>query len=502
MRLQVSVLPHARAEPYDVYGDVAFMPPELTSAGDPGVPKAEVEAACPAMRDVPTVIPLLVTDIAEQSLQSRAVEIMRQLGLALGGTIQGVALGADFGNARDEIAQVLGADINALSTVARLNANTIRVRFGASNTGSSRYAILPRTNTVTVLVLVPSEQVAGCRLESVPVAMHTRLRHAETGELLPDIDLDSWNMREEEVERIVGTYEMAGNGLSAAAAAEEVRKLSDYVTRGKYADFAGVIEARGWQDFKELLWTDLTSLRAGYGDATASAWLPWREPPVLPYAQEALLLDDLTSRATVQLAGAADIDGDELEARLAIGGVQFAALGIERRGDDLVLAFPSPAAWNAAPQAAAGSAAAASLSLWVDDDSVRANGCRQAGAAPDAALCAPSYPVTYKPRRQDPKLPFEVVTTVNTVAFDKTGTATYRFALSGAGSVTMRGEGVAIDQVQPGRALREQLAWQLSEAGVVDVRFVQLTAGQKFKLVFAADNGATGAIALEAKALP
>jgi hypothetical protein len=63
--LQVTVLPTARNEPYDVFADIAFMPPQPYDESG-GVPetgaKAETEQEPAPPRLAPLVIPLLVTD--------------------------------------------------------------------------------------------------------------------------------------------------------------------------------------------------------------------------------------------------------------------------------------------------------------------------------------------------------------------------------------------------------------------------------------------------------
>jgi hypothetical protein len=176
VRLQVTVMPNARGMPYDTYADIAFM-----------APRPEGPATIAASAPAPIVVPLLATDVAEQSLQSRAAEILRQLSLNVTGQVNGAGLAAGLGRARDDLAQALGTDINAVSTVARVNDNTMRVRLGAVNTGSSRYSILPRANVVTVLLLIPKEKTLGYTPASVPVVMHTWFRDAQSGARLPAV---------------------------------------------------------------------------------------------------------------------------------------------------------------------------------------------------------------------------------------------------------------------------------------------------------------------------
>ena len=138
--------------------------------------------------ETPIIVPLLVTDAAETSLQSRAVEIVRQLSGALSGQLYNIGAAGNLSGLRDEIAAALGNDVNALSTVAELKGNVVRVRLGAAYQASSKYAMLPRANTVTLLVLVPGKETIGYEPRFLPIALRTRLRDARTGELLADSD--------------------------------------------------------------------------------------------------------------------------------------------------------------------------------------------------------------------------------------------------------------------------------------------------------------------------
>lgn len=548
-RLQLSVLPFARGEPYDIYADISFMLPRPGRENKPGLladecspdmkgnslsgfpahyARADTKDECffqdvNASREVPTVIPLLVTDMAEQSLQSRAVQILQQLDAALGGTVNGFAIQGKVGSARDNIAQALGADINALSTVGRVNGNTIRVRLGAANTGTSKFSILPRANNITVLVLVPTREILGYEPRVVPISMHTRLRHVETGKVLPDLDSRARAERDKRIQEIVDTFDLARKIDSSEGSLKKRREiavnilseLSGPVAAANYDQFITKITAVGWTSNRDTLWTDLASIRSGYGYATAAMWLP--ERPVIAWpdpSQSPLVLDDTKAQASARLRGAKVLASGQVSGRLRIGSVELVASDTKFVDDDLVLSFPSPELWNVAPRSTnKQTPARVSLDLEVGAPAYRKVLCPlyaqlepsqvRVNASPQRA-CIQSYRGIYRSAKADPKLPFVVTTSADGVGIDKDGKGKFRFALrsiENSGVVQVRAEGAVIDQVSPSQYLADRLSWKISQAGTVEVQLSQLSDSQRFAISIESENGAKQTIHLEAKSV-
>ena len=85
-------------------------------------------------------MPLVVTDNLELARQTRVADLVRQLGVASGGTVGGAALQGQLQALNEQLQSVIGHTMNSLSSVTRLNDNTIQARFGATMTRRLRVA--------------------------------------------------------------------------------------------------------------------------------------------------------------------------------------------------------------------------------------------------------------------------------------------------------------------------------------------------------------------------
>jgi hypothetical protein len=139
VRLQVSLMPAARNEPYDAYTLLSFF---REPSGD----------ATKTLQ----VVPLLVTDNLEMALAARSKETLLRLSLGLAAMQQGVGGSVNIDSMLDKIQTSLGHDLNSLFTVGRVSANTLRVRMGAYRQGPRAYTMVPRTHNITLLLLVPN----------------------------------------------------------------------------------------------------------------------------------------------------------------------------------------------------------------------------------------------------------------------------------------------------------------------------------------------------------
>lgn len=209
VRLQISVLPYARNQPYDVYTNVSFFPEEVTQ-NERALLSVERRKDEPGMSDtgatgVALVIPLLATDNFEASSQSSAADSVQQAAFALLGLVQGMGLNAANSRVLDELRAVTGRELNALMTVSRLTNNTLRVRLGAPFSNRAGYAMVPQTHNISAVVIVPEDSTG------VNVVARTALRNATTGDELPS------RQRSETArlacERLAGYPELPGNPL-------------------------------------------------------------------------------------------------------------------------------------------------------------------------------------------------------------------------------------------------------------------------------------------------
>lgn len=189
VRMNIGIQPFARAQPYDMFSSIGFFARDLTEAERTCVPAA---MKAQENRRQPYILPLLVTDNLEGISTAKSAEVITQLALAISVLAQGFAGEASFGYTRDRLKSVLGTELNSLMTVGRSADNVVQVRLGAASQPTSRYAMVPSNHTVTVLMLVPSEQFYPCGRDPYPpyvrVVMKSRLRDALTGSQLPYLE--------------------------------------------------------------------------------------------------------------------------------------------------------------------------------------------------------------------------------------------------------------------------------------------------------------------------
>ena len=213
----------------------------------------------------------------------------------------------------------------------------------------------------------------------------------------------------------------------------------------------------------------------------------------------------------MRLAGARNLIADQVRAAVVLPGRstreprQLWAQSVSKGGDDLILSFPSPAAWKlfaekgGKPAIPEDNKIEVSVSLpghtMIDGECVQAQS--------HSARCESRYGVAYMAKAKTPDPGFSTVATVRTVAIGEKGVGSFRFALNlrGAKKVLLRGDGVVVNKVDPALPLANDYAWQLATSGLITVTLDQLTPGQQFKLVLTGTEDRTQEIPIEAKNL-
>jgi hypothetical protein len=215
IRIQLSVLPKKRSQPYDVYTDVSILPgtlglgngwigslpslevPDDGKSGsmfDCNKLYSEVEKSSRAAiadrerrgappRELPgdrypEVIPLLVTDNLESTSGQKISLEVRKILIQSGFPQAKVPMHATLEKSDGADVSASGRDVNSLFTMAQLNDSSVRVRVGAMKTPFG-YSMISSTHNITLLVLVPEG------MTHVAVASKSHLRDADTGVRLP-----------------------------------------------------------------------------------------------------------------------------------------------------------------------------------------------------------------------------------------------------------------------------------------------------------------------------
>ena len=344
VRLQVTLLPWARREPYDAYADISFF------AGDfslPDIPRGSrvdqepgAESDQRAKRIEPfninnsspsdwetsrkevRVLPLLVTDDIEAALEARSLDRIRQLAFALSAAAQGIGLESKIDKVNEQLESVAGRDYNSAFTVARASHNTLRVRFGAMNQAQAQYSMIPQTHNVTLLLMVPKEMCQQKVPQMVRLVLRTSFVDARDGTELED-DRD-WD--EKELGKVLKAHGI-DKEREERKSKENIGLLRHLVAANNYTGFREHVKTI---PYPESLWVDLATLRERSRYQTATLTLPKHEPVLGLEGQKPLLLDDGKSTISTTLVGIRDIIPKKLQVSLKTKTVRLVKEGNEQ----------------------------------------------------------------------------------------------------------------------------------------------------------------------------
>lgn len=424
VRVQVSLMPRLRGAPYDAYATMSFFwgdfpggvirddkrrltmsvteprpalygaarvgdasddPAATTTRADGGGAVERGGAPQFASDERVKILPLLVTDDLEATIQSRSVNEVRELALALSAIVQGVGIGTDLQQVDEKLRTILARDFNSTFTVARLSDNTLRCRFGALYQAQDTFAMVPQTHNVSLLVLVPDDLARRADLDR-KLRLVSKTELVEVGEIepLPDRTRDDvyaavrgalksndvrhvpGDLRDPRLRRVVGAvaandfvaFRHAVNRIhltGSKTTADDVENAIDNLNRGVDVENNRRVAARG-ASFVEAIFADVVAIRTGSQYATASFSIPEKRVPGLETADAAkqtpVLLDDgKTTAATIR--GGTGLRAGQLAATLTVGDRVFPATGFRvlENGKEVTAVFPSMAAFGLAAAA-------------------------------------------------------------------------------------------------------------------------------------------------------
>ena len=378
VRLQVGVMPTTRDMSYDTYIDISMFE-GITEhpTGEGGIPKATsavsdapnlATQSCNTAKNsdsnnsvtqnsAPKIVPLLVTDNMESALQSRSINNIRQFAIAISAMAQ--SFGGQIGSTRqiDQLQSVLGQEANSTLTMARLNDSTVRVRLGAVNSTIARYAIVPRTHDVTLVVFLKADDVRTNQLLSVVSRSH--FTDVKTGREIPERNRYTV---EAKIRQIVDEFALA-KGQNRDCVLKNMRKAATAVLNDNKGQFKESLKAIDGVNESNLpaIWTRLTALQAGSQYHHENFVIPGVSgiDSTLPGNQDALLIDDGKTTTTMLHDGKA-LSRAKLKATLkflpktATDPKQMATLAptkvtVDGDGALVTLTFPSLKAWNLTP---------------------------------------------------------------------------------------------------------------------------------------------------------
>jgi hypothetical protein len=411
VRLKLTVVPYRRNLPYDLHARISFFSdnatlskspsPQLSQGSPEGPLTIETRPASPPPRsatsaskdgcdnakELPQVLPLLVTDDLERALKLRAVETARQIGLALSFMYQGVGGSLGANRVTQALDAISGQDINTRLTVTRLSDNTLYTRIGAAYQATAGAALVGQTNDISLILLVPRGYFGddAAPAPSIDVYAFTEFRDAIGGTVLGDRPASSLlPLVDAALERVIGgrypDVFAAWRATPVATRETIARKLAGAIQRSHYGDFAKVLSetqlvdrhgtpvavatgggssrslGEAIVDYHLAFWTSLTGILADSPFKTAFVELP-RPPSIVLPEQTALVLDDTKDRAQVHLQSLRGLPNRWLVATLAIKTKDTPpqarhlvpqAIGFDPATRVLTLTFPSPARWGLA----------------------------------------------------------------------------------------------------------------------------------------------------------
>lgn len=366
LRIKVAVVPYRRDLDYDVYNDLNFF------IRNEALTKAKV----------PIVVPLLVTDNLEAATDVASAQFIADFSAALSGSLQSAAIGGQLQSVGDRLSAALANERNSLRTVGRLGENAIRVRFGATlqagRTGRKDYELLPRTHTLSLLLLMPRDAMQPSVPPRLGIVSQTILKKARTGEQLERFRGENFETDRLAIVEGLNLQKRYDEGAKNCIeyGQKTFREPADwvgwmrftYAINGDYENYydkakcmftsgdpARLLEPGVRTDIEDL-WLELVKFAASYSAGGQTIELPAVRNPVPPAIEHAVILTDNGKDATMaRLLGGSGLLPASLSAELRFPATPAAiqvhlpaeTISVDERG--VTAMFPSLAALQLAP---------------------------------------------------------------------------------------------------------------------------------------------------------
>jgi hypothetical protein len=172
VRIQINLMPVRRNLPLDAYVNMTFFS---------GNPKDESDT------DTVAVVPLISTDSHESALSSTIAKNITDIGLSIS-ALSNNAAAIELGKLYERLSDDLGRNLNNTFTVGRLSENSVRIRIGALWQQSTQYSMVPRTESVTLLVLVPKQRAkhSNANKRNIHVNIYSDMINTVTGKRIEE----------------------------------------------------------------------------------------------------------------------------------------------------------------------------------------------------------------------------------------------------------------------------------------------------------------------------
>jgi hypothetical protein len=348
MRMQISVMPFARNEPYDTYVDIGIFSKCKTGSGNDPIQPA-------------VVVPLIVTDDVERGQSSTAEDIARQLALSVSGVVSNTALGGQASRLTDRFNTVLASSFNSLFMVSRTADNVLEARIGAAANASTKagFASLAQTHEVTFLLLVSREHAAisdGCNLDqsesiaTLPPAQRSfrdgpllqvtstmRMRSVTTGAELPPDE----HFTERQGQVIYGRF---AKQVGLTTKYSRIQDLLIYIKQNNTEGFQNALPGP-LQGYWQSLWTGLAAVLSRSENMSTSFNLPYPASPASVGDQTIFVHDNCKDTANTSVIGFPTAAASQFQAYLRFADVdhRIVATSVTQAagGSPMTLTFPT-----------------------------------------------------------------------------------------------------------------------------------------------------------------
>lgn len=133
------------------------------------------------------LFPLLIADNLELTAHKRSARQVRDIALSLQAMVQNAGVAANANTYREIAQAALGQEYNNLLMVSKRDHNQLRVRLGALNSPTTRYAAVPRNHYITFLMLVKNKNSDSNKLvpnlNDVDISYSAEFRKSLNGEV-------------------------------------------------------------------------------------------------------------------------------------------------------------------------------------------------------------------------------------------------------------------------------------------------------------------------------
>lgn len=179
---QVNLQPARRNLPYDTYINLTMLPGDLAAGVSTSSTLSRDAGAFPPVM----VYPLVIADATETSSIAKSVEVMRQAALSLSGIVNNIGLNAGLKGGSDRLDAIVAGDRNSLTTVGRVSDHTVRIRIGAQQQGSSKLAMVPKTQNISMVVFTRAADFYNGYLDRLAIVSEVSFADVNSGAALPE----------------------------------------------------------------------------------------------------------------------------------------------------------------------------------------------------------------------------------------------------------------------------------------------------------------------------